>query len=129
MEGVGAQAVRPFVNVEDAEDEEDLDDAKADLTAGEETEREYGDDEAERRREEKGKAVAVARDGDCDAGGLGDGAVLADEHVEHDAVDPVVLAVERHGAHDVVALTDPVHAALALFVPGGVPGQVVVEDC
>jgi hypothetical protein len=44
-----------------AEDEEDLDDVKADLTAGEETEREYGDDEVERRRVEKGKAVADAR--------------------------------------------------------------------
>jgi len=44
-----------------AEDEE-LGDAKADLTADEETEREYGDDEAERRREEKGKAVVDIRD-------------------------------------------------------------------
>lgn len=45
---------------------EDLDDNKADLTAGEETEeREDGDDihdEVERRREEKGKAVVDARD-------------------------------------------------------------------
>jgi hypothetical protein len=45
-----------------AEDEEDLDDVKANLTAGEETDREYGDDEVERRRAEKGKAVADARD-------------------------------------------------------------------
>ncbi|KAK4035117.1 hypothetical protein C8A01DRAFT_18169, partial [Parachaetomium inaequale] len=43
-------------------EDEDLDDDKADLTAGEETEREYGDDEAERRREEKGKAVVDIRD-------------------------------------------------------------------
>jgi hypothetical protein len=43
-------------------EEEGLDDDKADLTAGEETEREYGDDEAERRREEKGKAVVDIRD-------------------------------------------------------------------
>lgn len=40
----------------------DLNDVKADLTAGEETEREQADDEAERRREEKGKAVANIRD-------------------------------------------------------------------
>lgn len=45
-----------------AENEEDLDDVKVDLTAGEETEREDGDDEVERRREEKGKAVADVRD-------------------------------------------------------------------
>lgn len=44
---------------------DDLDDAKADLTAGEETAEERdddGDDEAERRREEKGKAVVDIRD-------------------------------------------------------------------
>lgn len=43
---------------------DDLDDTKADLTVGEETaeEREYGDDEVERRREEKGKAVVDIRD-------------------------------------------------------------------
>jgi hypothetical protein len=39
-------------------EDEELDDVKADLTAGEETER----DEAERRREEKGKAVLDVRD-------------------------------------------------------------------
>ncbi|KAK4134069.1 hypothetical protein BT67DRAFT_306938 [Trichocladium antarcticum] len=46
-------------------DADDLDDAKADLTAGEETAEERdddGDDEAERRREEKGKAVVDIRD-------------------------------------------------------------------
>lgn len=42
---------------------EGLGDAKTDLAAGEETEREYGDDddEVERRREEKGKAVVDIR--------------------------------------------------------------------
>ncbi|KAL2267083.1 hypothetical protein VTJ83DRAFT_4360 [Remersonia thermophila] len=39
-----------------------LDDSKNDLTADDETEHEFGDDEAERRREEKGKAVAEIRD-------------------------------------------------------------------
>ncbi|KAK4155000.1 hypothetical protein C8A00DRAFT_13929, partial [Chaetomidium leptoderma] len=39
-----------------------LDDVKAGLTAVEENEREYGDDDAERRREEKGKAVVNIRD-------------------------------------------------------------------
>jgi hypothetical protein len=43
-------------------EDEELDDVKADLTAGEETERECGEDEAERRREEKGKAVLDIRD-------------------------------------------------------------------
>ncbi|KAL2262963.1 hypothetical protein VTK26DRAFT_8820 [Humicola hyalothermophila] len=47
-----------------ADDVDDIDDAKTDMTAGEETseEREYGDDELERRREEKGKAVVDIRD-------------------------------------------------------------------
>ena len=39
--------------------------------------------------------LAVAGDGHGDAGGLGDRAVLADQDVEDDAVDAVVLAVER----------------------------------
>jgi len=42
-------------------DEDDLEDVKGDLTADEETEREYDNDEAERRREEKGKAVVDIR--------------------------------------------------------------------
>ncbi|KAL2189933.1 hypothetical protein L209DRAFT_146348 [Thermothelomyces heterothallicus CBS 203.75] len=45
----------------DSAEEDDVDDGKADLTADEETERECGDDEAERRREEKGKAVVDIR--------------------------------------------------------------------
>jgi len=44
-------------------DDAGLEDAKTDLTAGDETtEREDGDGEAERRREEKGKAVVDVRD-------------------------------------------------------------------
>ena len=54
--------------------------------------------------------------------------VLAEQHVEHDAVDPVVRAVEGDGAHGVGALAEAVDAALALLVAGRVPGQVVVDD-
>ena len=54
--------------------------------------------------------------------------VLADQDVEDDAVDAVVLAVEGDGADDVAPLAEPVDAAFALLVPGGVPGQVVVDD-
>ena len=54
--------------------------------------------------------------------------MLADQHVEHDAVDAVVLAVEGEGADDVPALAVAVDAAFALLVAGGVPGQVVVDD-
>jgi hypothetical protein len=45
-----------------APEDDGLEDIKTDLTAGEETERECGSDEAERRREEKGKAVVDIRD-------------------------------------------------------------------
>ena len=74
------------------------------------------------------EALAVARDRYGDSGGLGDGAVPADQDVEDDAVDAVVLAVERDGTHDVAALEVPVDAALALLVASGVPAEVVVDD-
>ena len=54
--------------------------------------------------------------------------MAADQHVQDDAVDAVVLAVDGDGADVGGALAEPVDAALALFVPGGVPGQVVVDD-
>ena len=60
--------------------------------------------------------------------GLADLLVLAEQHVEDDAVDAVVGAVEDDGADDAGALAEPVDAALALLVPGRVPGQVVVDD-
>ena len=54
--------------------------------------------------------------------------MAADQHLQHDAVDAVVLAVVGDGAHGVGVLAEAVDAALALFVAGGVPGQVVVDD-
>ena len=54
--------------------------------------------------------------------------VLAEQDVEHDAVDLVVRAVEGERADDVAWLAEAVDAALALLVAGGVPGQVVVDD-
>lgn len=66
-----------------------LDDAKADLTAGEETaeERDHGDDEAERRREEKGKAVVDIRDQITIRARMSDGS--RDVSVVVDKADPV----------------------------------------
>ena len=55
--------------------------------------------------------------------------MAANQHVQHDAVDAVVLAVIRNGAHDRSLLSEPVDAAFALFMAGWVPGQVVVDDC
>jgi hypothetical protein len=66
--------------------------------------------------------------GDRDAGAAADVFVAANEDLEHDPVDAVVLAVVGDGAHNGSALAEPVHAALALFVPCRVPGQVVVHD-
>jgi hypothetical protein len=57
-----------------------------------------------------------------------DGAVLAEEDLEDDAVDGVVLAVEGDGADCGARLAVTIDAALALLVAGGVPGEVVVED-
>ena len=54
--------------------------------------------------------------------------MLAEQHVEDDAVDAVVRAVDGDRPHLAVPLAEPVHAALALFVAGRVPGEVVVHD-
>lgn len=70
-------------------EDEDLDDAKTDLTGCEETaeEREYADDEAERRREEKGKAVVDIRDQITVRARLSDGS--RDVNVAVDKADTV----------------------------------------
>ena len=70
----------------------------------------------------------VGGQGHGDAGGLADGFVLADEDIEDDTVDGVVDAVVGDGADGLGALPEPVDATFALFVPGGVPGEVVVDD-
>ena len=54
--------------------------------------------------------------------------MLADQYVEHEAVDLVVDTVIGHDADDRGGLAVAVDAALALFVAGGVPRQVVVND-
>jgi hypothetical protein len=49
------------------------------------------------------------------------------DDVEHKAIDRVVLPVEHGAAHSGLAgQSGP--RAFALFVAGGVPGQVVVDD-
>src|SRR5262245_21545275 len=62
--------------------------------------------------------------------------MLAKEHIENDAVDLVVGAVEGDRAHSILwrgeqctRLTVPVHAAFALLVPSWVPTQVVMHNC
>ena len=54
--------------------------------------------------------------------------VLAQQHVEHDAVDLVVDAVVGDDPHLACWLAVAVDAAFALLVAGRVPGQVVVHD-
>ena len=66
--------------------------------------------------------------GHGDAGGLADLAVLLDQDLEDLAVDAVVAAVDGDDADVGRPLAEPVDAALALLVPGGVPGEVVVDD-
>lgn len=71
--------------------------------------------------------LAVARHRDCDPERGLDRAVLAQEHVEHDAVDRVVRAVQGQRAHNGPFLSVAIDAALALLVPGRVPRKVVVD--
>ena len=73
-------------------------------------------------------AGGLVGDGHGDAGELADLAVLADEDFEDLAVDAVVAAVDGDDADVGRALAEAVDAAFALLVPGGVPGEVVVDD-
>ena len=72
--------------------------------------------------------VAAVRYRDRDPQGLADLLVLAEQHVEDDAVDAVVGPVQHHGADNAGLLAEPVHAPFPLLVPGRVPRQVVVDD-
>ncbi len=67
--------------------DDDLNDAKAGLTSGDEAGREFADEEAERRREEKGKAVVDIRDQITIRARLSDGS--RDVNVAVDKADPV----------------------------------------
>ena len=55
--------------------------------------------------------------------------MLTQQDVKDQAVDLVVASEQGHRADLLGTLTEPVDATLALFVAGGVPGQVVVDDC
>ena len=72
--------------------------------------------------------VRVDRDGDGDPERVADRPVLAQENVEDDPVDAVVAAEVGEHPHRVALLPVAVDAALALLVPGRVPGEVVVDD-
>ena len=72
-------------------------------------------------------ALGVFGEGHVDAGGALDLADLAQEHVEDDAVDGVVRAVDEAGLDFGGLLAEAVDAALALFEAVGVPRQVVVQ--
>ena len=52
----------------------------------------------------------------------------ANQDVENQSVDLVVHAVIGHHADDFRGLSVAVDPPLALLVPGGVPGEVVVND-
>ena len=70
--------------------------------------------------------AAGDRDGDAQLGA--DLLVLAEQDLEHDLVDDVVDAVDRGDLDRRRRLPVAVDAALALFEPGRVPRQVVVDD-
>ena len=62
-----------------------------------------------------------------DAQAASDDPVLAEEHIQHQAVDPVVHGEQGQGAHRFPGLPVAVHPPLALLVARGVPGEVVVH--
>src|SRR5262249_40935169 len=72
--------------------------------------------------------VRVDRHGHGDPERVTDRPVLAQEHVEDDAVDPVVSAEVGEDSDRARALPEAVDAPLALLVTGRVPGEVVVDD-
>ena len=71
--------------------------------------------------------LGVHGHGDVDAELVTDASVLAEEHLEDEAIDGVVFAIIGQGADGLAALAIAVDAALALLVAGGVPGEVVVD--
>ena len=54
--------------------------------------------------------------------------MLPEKHVEDDTVNRVVPAIESEHADFSSPLAETIYAPLALFVPGRVPAQVVVND-
>ena len=54
--------------------------------------------------------------------------MAADEYVEHDAVDVVVVAVVGDRPDGGRGLAESVDAAFSLLMAGGVPGQVVMQN-
>ena len=72
--------------------------------------------------------VALRRHGHADAEVPADRFVLAQQHVQDDAVDAVVLAVEQQCPDGLEGLAESVDPTFSLLVSGRVPGQVVVDD-
>ena len=72
--------------------------------------------------------LRVRRHRDRDPERLADLLVLAQQHVEDQAVHRVVGAVVGDDADLRLRLAEAVDAPLALLVPCGIPGQVVVDD-
>jgi hypothetical protein len=54
--------------------------------------------------------------------------MLAQENLQHDAVDGAVRRVERDRANDRALLAEAVDATLALLMAGRIPGEVVMDD-
>ena len=73
-------------------------------------------------------ALRVLRERNVDAGGALDLPHLAQQNVQHDAIDRVVGAVEQAGFHLGRFLAEAVNAAFALFQAVRIPRQVVVQD-
>ena len=80
------------------------------------------------RHQRLGEAAPLVRHGHLNAGLLFDRPRLSQDHIEHSAIDGIVLAVDQDRSDGVALLPKPIDAPLALLMPGRVPGQIVVND-
>ena len=72
--------------------------------------------------------LAVAGHGHRDAQRIANRFMFAQQHIQHDAIDLVVDAIIGDNFDALAWLAIAVDPALALFMPGRVPGQVILRD-
>ena len=73
-------------------------------------------------------ALGVCRKGNVDPGGALDLPHLAQENIQHDAVNGVVGAIQQAGFHLGGNLPETVYTPFALFQAVRIPGKIVMKD-
>ena len=74
------------------------------------------------------EAAPLVRHWYLDAGLLFDRPRLPQDHIEHRAIDGIVLAVYQDRSDDLALLAKSIDTTFALLMPRRVPGQIVVND-